>query len=363
MLLKLLKNIDLSQFEMHVLCLTGSGRIGNDIRALDVPVTLLELTSLLDALKAVVRVRRYIKGISPHILHGWMYHGNLAAWFCRFFIGPSVHVVWGVRQSLYDLSHQKRSTSHVIRFCASISKTVSKILYNSRLARQHHENIGYFTRLGETIPNGFDTSEYRPDSDAPGRLRAELKLPTGAQIVGMVARLDPMKGHVSFLRAAALIAVKSSTAHFVMVGRGVDATSPCLENYVNVSSLKGRVHFLGERADISKLFPGFDVAVTPSVSEGFANVIGEAMSCGVPCVVTDVGDSAMIVANCGRVVAVDDTEALSQSVYEILQMPVVERVKLGMRGRQRVLDEFSISSVADRYTRLYQSLCWAGEGG
>lgn len=360
MLWKLLANIDRSRFDMHVLCLLGDGRIGEDIRALGVPVTCLGMQSPASAFMVLGRLRRYMLAVLPDILHGWMYHGNLVAWFGRILVGARIPLVWGVRQSLYDFSQEKPATAHVIRFCAFISKAATKILYNSETARAHHEGIGYASLHGEIIPNGFDTDAYRPDEAARASLRRELALADEVPMVGMIARYDPMKGHANFLSAAELLAGQNPDVHFVLVGRGVDGANPVFQRAAKLPCLAGRIHLLGERQDISALTAGMDVAVTPSVSEGFANAIGEAMSCGVPCVVTDVGDSAKVVADCGRVVPPGDSVALARAIAGLLQMSVEARRSLGLRARQRVMDEFSISAVTARYAALYEALAGSG---
>lgn len=360
MLWKLLAHADYARFDMRVLCLLGDGRIGEEIRALGIPVSCLGIQSPAGAFKAFGKLRRYLRGVSPDILQGWMYHGNLAAWFGRLLSGSRIPLVWGVRQSLYDLSREKPATAQVIRFCAFVSKAATKILYNSETARGHHEGIGYASRHGESIPNGFDTEIFRPDETARSGLRREFGLEEDLPIVGMVARFDPMKGHSNFLAAAAWLAERHADVHFVLVGRGVEMANPVFAQVAGTIPLAGRIHLLGERQDIPALTAGLDVAVTPSVSEGFANAIGEAMSCGIPCVVTDVGDSAKVLGDCGRVVPPGDSLALAQAISELLRMPAGTRRALGMRARQRVIDEYSIAAVAARYEALYESLAGSG---
>lgn len=356
MLWKLLAQADRARFDMHVLCLLGDGRIGEEIRALGIPVTCLGIQSPAGAFKAFGKLRRYLREVSPDILQGWMYHGNLAAWFGRLLVGSRVPLVWGVRQSLYDLAREKPATAKVIKFCAFVSKAATKILYNSETARGHHEGIGYASLHGECIPNGFDTDIFCPDETARSGLRRELGLGEDVPVVGMIARFDPMKGHSNFLAAVALLAEQHADVHFILVGRGVDGENPLFQRAAKSAPLVGRMHLLGERQDIPALTAGLDVAVTPSVSEGFANAIGEAMSCGIPCVVTDVGDSAKVLGDCGRVVSPGNSAALAQAISELLRMPVETRRGLGLRARQRVIDEYSISAVAARYEALYEAL-------
>ena len=362
MLWKLLAHSDHTRFDIQVLCLSGDGRIGDEIRALGIPVTCLNIQSPAGAFKAFGKLRRCLREFSPDILQGWMYHGNLAAWFGRLLIDSRIPLIWGVRQSLYVLAWEKPTTAKVIKFCAFISKSATKILYNSETARGQHEGIGYASLRGESIPNGFDTEVFSPDSTARSKLRHELGLEDEVPIVGMVARFDPMKGHSNFLAAAALLARQHADVHFVLIGRGVEVDNPVFAQVARSTPLVGRVYLLGERKDIPLLTAGLDVAVTPSVSEGFSNTIGEAMSCGIPCVVTNVGDSARIVGDCGRVVETGNSAALAGAISELLCMPFQKRLDLGLLARQRVIDEFSISAVVSRYETLYESLVGSGKG-
>ncbi|MCQ8180247.1 glycosyltransferase [Methylomonas sp. SURF-1] len=359
MLWKLLAHADRERFDMRVVCLIGDGPVADDIRALGIPVLCLGARSPASGLKAVGRLRKYLLAARPDIVQGWMYHGNFAAWVGRWLIGRRVPLIWGVRQSLYDINKEKPGTAKIIRMCAWLSGAATKILYNSQTARQHHENIGYAPECGDWLPNGFDTDVFRPEPAARTALREELGLQPQAVLVGMVARYDPMKGHANFLKAAQLLAERRNDVHFVLAGRGVDSQNRLFVDAERSSALQGRLHLLGERQDIASITAALDIAVTPSVSEGFANAIGEAMSCAVPCVVTDVGDSAAVLGDGGRVVVAEDSQTLAAAIGELLDLAPERRQAIGMQARQRVLEQFSIQAVAQRYQDLYRSLAAA----
>ncbi|TPQ28504.1 glycosyltransferase family 4 protein [Methylomonas koyamae] len=359
MLWKLLAHADRERFDMRVVCLIGDGPVADDIRALGIPVLCLGARSPVSGLKAVGRLRKYLLAARPDIVQGWMYHGNFAAWAGRLLIGRRVPLIWGVRQSLYDINKEKPGTAKIIRLCAWLSRAATKILYNSQTAKQHHENIGYAPERGDWLPNGFDTDVFRPEPAARTALREELGLQPQAALVGMVARYDPMKGHANFLKAAQLLAERRNDVHFVLAGRGVDSQNRLFVDAERSSALQGRLHLLGERQDIASITAALDIAVTPSVSEGFANAIGEAMSCAVPCVVTDVGDSAAVLGDGGRVVAAEDSQTLAAAIGELLDLAPERRQAIGMQARQRVLEQFSIQAVAQRYQDLYRSLAAA----
>jgi glycosyltransferase involved in cell wall biosynthesis len=356
MLCKLLSHVDQSRFDMRVLSLLGGGKIGQDIMAIGIPVDTLNLHSPLSFFQSLSCLRQYLLKTRPDILQGWMYHGNLVAWCARFMLKRRIPLVWGIRHSLHDISRQKCSTTAVILFCAAISRAPERILYNSMQSRLHHEHLGFHYARGDTIPNGFEVDIYRPNSESRLELRRELGISKETPLVGLVARFDPLKDHQNFLAAIALVSQKHSAAHFVLIGLGMESSNPHLLRDKLSPDLQKKLHFLGERHDIPSITASLDIAVSSSISEGFSNSIGEAMSCGVPCVVTDVGDSAHILGVCGQVVPPSDSAALAHMIISILELPTQERLQLGKMARMRIIENFSIGTVVTRYHDLYEEL-------
>src|SRR5262249_13530770 len=162
-----------------------------------------------------------------------------------------------------------------------------------------------------------DLDRFAPDPKAYAAVRTELGLAPGATLVGVVGRHHPLKDHATFLRAAALLAGERGRVHFVLAGRGLEPGNPALEPLVGDTALRGRVHLLGERDDMPRLLAALDVLALSSVSESFPNVVGEAMACGVPCVVTDVGDAARIVGPTGIVVQPGNPAALADGLRRV----------------------------------------------
>ena len=111
-------------------------------------------------------------------------------------------------------------------------------------------------------------------------------------IIGLVARWDSLKDHSMFIEAAAAVSREHEDIYFVLVGRGIEWETPELAALIRTAGLQDRMILLGERDDIPSLTAAFDIACSSSITEGFPTTIGEAMACGVPCVVTDVGDAA-----------------------------------------------------------------------
>jgi glycosyltransferase involved in cell wall biosynthesis len=173
----------------------------------------------------------------------------------------------------------------------------------------------------------------------------------------MAARYDPQKDHANFVRAAALLLQKRQDVHFLLWGNNVDDNNLELVELVRSLSLQNHVLMLGLRMDGRRLFSALDVATLSSAyGEAFPQVIGEAMACGVPCVVTDVGDSALIAGNTGRIVPPRAPQLLANGWEELLSLPKIERAGLGKAAHERIKNLFGLEKTTQKYSQLYQSI-------
>lgn len=354
MLYKLLSRTSRERFEPVVVSLIGRGTLGDRIEALDVPVYSMGMKPQMPAPTAIWRLIRLVRRLRPDLIQGWMSHGNLAAQLAGAFAPGAGPVLWNVRRSLYSLDHEKFTSKAVIKLGARLSGLPAKILYNSRIGAIQHERFGYHTDKTLVIPNGFDTELFVPSTEARNVVRLELDISENGILIGLVGRYSPMKDHANFLRAAALLLRSHPDVHFVLSGRGVVWENHALGELIRELGIAEQVRLLGERADIPRLMAALDIASSSSAyDEGFPNVVGEAMSCGVPCVVTDVGDSAWVVGETGRVVPPRSSEALCAAWRELVEMGTAARRELGMRARQRIKDQFSIEKIVQQYEKVY----------
>jgi glycosyltransferase involved in cell wall biosynthesis len=286
-----------------------------------------------------------------------MYHGNLAGQLTRGFVPKPVPVLWSVRNSLYSLGYEKSITETLIQLCAKLSYLPNKVIYNSKISAKQHEKVGYRMDKSVVIPNGFETEIFTPSEEAVSDVRRELAIPLNTLLIGLIGRYHPVKDHPTFLQAAALLLKNypDLTVQFVLSGAEVDCDNQSLCGLVKELGLVDRIHLLGERQDIPRLTAALDIASCSSYTEAFPNVIGEAMSCGVPCAVTDVGDSAWIVGNTGRVVPPRNPEALANAWKDLIDQAAEGREVLGKAARARIIEYFSIDSVVAQYESLYES--------
>ena len=183
-----------------------------------------------------------------------------------------------------------------------------------------------------------------------------MKLDSEAFLIGVVGRYHPVKDHANFLHAAGILERTWPNVHFVLVGCGMDHTNSELVALIRQIGINKKIHLLGERTDVHYVTAALDIASSPSRSEGFPNVVGEAMACEVPCVVTDVGDSAKIVDVTGIVVPSRDAQALAYGWGKLIKMGAEARRKLGIAARKRIQDNYSLSTIAGQYEDLYHKV-------
>lgn len=336
-----------------VVSLTSQGKYGPLLEQKGVQVFDLGIDGVFASLFNLFMLRRILKSLSPDIIQTWMYHADLIGGFTAKLSGFN-NIYWNIRHSNLSRAHNSLSTILVAKFCAWLSSSIPKsIICCAEQARLTHEALGYDSRKTVVIPNGYDFSERNKIISVS--IRKELSLEKATRLIGMVARYNPQKNHAALLRSFSLI--KSDDVHLALVGPGITEANEELVALIGSLNISERVHLLGERTDIPSFMSELDLHVLSSSSgEGFPNVVAEAMASGTPCVVTDVGDAALIVDNLGWVVASGDEHALS----EVIQMALSEKEEKPAQWEQRKIDcaqsvrqRFSIKKMTLAYHKVW----------
>ena len=355
MLWKLLSRIDRTRFAPTVVVLRGgAASMLEEFRGIGADCELLDWRPGGAPLRPLRQLMQSLRALKPHVVQGWMYHANIAATLAVALTRLRAPVLWNIRQSLSDLEREKPLTRALIWAGGKLSRSAAAIVNNSEAsAVQHEQQMGYRAATRVIVPNGFDTDVFHPSSERKAALRAELRVSDDAVLVGLIGRYHVVKGHDVFLAAAALVARSHPATRFVMAGDGIDAANVELQRLIERSGLRDRVHLLGQRTDMAAVMSGLDINVSASAGEGFPNVVGEAMSCGVPCVVTDVGDCAAIVGDTGVTVPAADPQKLAQAIAGLVALGPGARAALGLRARQRAIERFSLDAVVRQYEDLY----------
>ncbi len=357
MLLKLLQHLDRDRFQHCVISLKDKGEIGAQIEALGIPVFALRMHFGLSTLQSFFRLVNYLRAAQPDLVQTWMYHADLLGGLAGKMAGCK-NMVWGIRNSDLDKRLTKRSTLIVVKICAFLSRWLpEKVITCSARAKEVHIRSGYCAEKIRVIPNGFNLDQFAPDDTARIRVRTQFGFPENTPLVGLMARYSPQKNHSGFIKAAKLVNSSMPQVRFLFAGRMVDEKNAELNELIQSNGLGRYVHLLGRRDDMPELMAALDVLVSSSsFGEAFPNVLGEAMACGVPCAVTDVGDSAEIIGEAGFVVSEGDMQGLAQSIIKLLNLDSYGKKNLGLKARARVKSEYEIGHVARMYESFYEEI-------
>jgi glycosyltransferase involved in cell wall biosynthesis len=339
------------RFEHRVISLGEVALVGAELRDAGVEVEALGMRSSLHLPRTFARLVKAMRRHRPDIVQCWMYHADLLGGLAARLAGVE-RVIWGVRSVITGRVGMARSTLGIRWLCARLSKHLpDRIVYVARSARERHERLGYDPGKSQIIPNGYPTKTgyHKP------ALGSELALPAESFIVGSAGRYCAVKDFGTFIAAAARLKA-DPRFRFVMIGGGLSRDNDELEAMLAQAGVRDRFHLLGHRHDIFDCLAGLDLFCLHSVDEGFPNVVAEAMSVETPCVVTDVGDAAFIIGSCGPVIPHSRPDLLAEEIAKIAALSPAERSALGVRSRERILANFSIESVSERYAALYAEL-------
>ncbi len=354
-LAKLVSGMDKSRFDNVVLNMGGGDSyLARTIEAGGVEVVTVAMRPKRRAPFGLARLLAHLALKKPDILQTWLHHADLVGLYASRIIG--VPLIWNLRCAELDPADHPGSLFTILRHLARNSSIPKAVIVNSTAGKMAHEAIGYHPAEWIVVPNGFDTDMFKPDQVAYEALRDEIGVKRDCPVIGLVARYHLMKDHSTFIKAAGLLCARRPDVHFVMVGTGVDENNTELTQAIADAGIKNKVHLLGEKENIPAITAGFDVATCSSYSEGFANVVGEAMSCAVPCVVTDAGDCADVVGDTGIVVNTRDPEAMARGWETILSMDPDRRKTMGRSARDRVAALYSLDKVARKYETIYERM-------
>lgn len=359
-LARLLSRMDSDRFESAVVTLREGGALRPRIEALGVPVYSLGLARGAIDPRGLFRLRDILRRERPDVVQSWMYHADLLSGIAGKLSGRPP-VVWNIRNGAIKDVGMRRMTQLVAHACGRTSRLLpTRIVCCSVSARSIHVALGYDDKRIVLIPNGYDIDAFAPDEELRTKLRRELGIPDHAPVIGIAARFDPIKDHRSFVRAAAIVAQQRPDTYFLMCGDNISAENDQLAGWIRDAGMTEKIHLLGRRTDMAAIYNGIDILASSSITEGFPNTIAEAMACGTPCAVTDVGDAALIVGEHGRVAPPSDPPALADAIMSLIDLGETGRKELGALARERIATEFSLSRTTEQYEELYERLATKG---
>ena len=356
-LLELVKNLDQSRFDISVVTFYEGGDFAAEIDYLPgISFYCLNKRGRWDLLPFLFRLGKLLHRLKPHIVHGYLSTANLLAVLMRPIV-PEIKVVWGVRSSNMDASHYDWLTKTQYFLERFLTRFAHLVILNSESALEYHVARGLPRQKCVVVHNGIDVAHFRRSADEGAAFRSEHRIAESAPVVLMAARLDPMKDHPTFLKAAALLRRDHPAVRFVLVGSGPSGYAAQLRSLITSLDLDSNVVCAGTRKDMVAVYSAADILTLPSrFGEGFPNVVAEAMACGVPCVVTDVGDARAVVGGIGAVVQPGESEGLAACWRSLLALTASEIEILRHSARSRIETSFDTVTMARKTSARLEAL-------
>jgi glycosyltransferase involved in cell wall biosynthesis len=341
----------------QVISLMSIGWYGERLAKLGIPVYALDMPKSRLTRHGIVKLYRLIRQIDPDTIQTWMYHSDLIGSVVARSAGKKA-VIWGIHNSDLDPTQTAFTTRAIVRVCAFLSGSIPrKIISCSEEGVRVHTALGYQPQKMVTIPNGYDVSEFAPNTNSRQELRQQWQIADGTTLFGLVARWNPQKDHANLIAALAhLQTLTASPWHCVMVGSKIGAENQDLVALLDRYQVRDRVTLLGIRDDIPAVMNALDLHVLSSAyGEAFPNVVAEAMACETPCIVTAVGDAALIVGDTGWVVPSSDAirlgEAMAEAIDLMSDLPAWKERQA--KCRQRIEANFSVQNMVVKYTDVW----------
>ncbi len=340
-------------FEPYIIHYYEGGALSEDLVNADISVTYVPKGGRTDFPGFYLRLVKQLKQIDPDIIHGYLDIPNLFALALKPLF-PRSKIIWGIRGS--GDSSSSFFGEIILQVETFLSQFTDLIINNSAVGKKYYLEKNFPAEKMVVVPNGIDLERFSPDPDAAKKVRQEWGIDDNQVVIGLPARISPMKDHPTFLRAANLLKDKYPNLVFVCVGKQDDKDDSSymdeLKQLGKELGLQDRLLWTGGRTDMPAVHNAFDLSVSASAyGEGFSNTVGESMACGNPCVVTDVGDSAWIVGELGEVVPPNDHQALAEKIGQMVdRLEECDRQAI----RQKIVDQFSVEQLAINTEKFLQ---------
>ncbi|WP_221074072.1 glycosyltransferase [Agarivorans aestuarii] len=296
-------------------------------------------------LLAVFKLRRLVKQRDVSLIQSWMYHANAIAGLYKLLFASKLPLFMGVHHSLDKYQDEKMSTRLALWLGKLVAHKTQQIICCSQRSVKQHIAYGYPADKMHFIANGYQFEQIV-------LLREQRQF---ARVIGAAGRWHPAKDYANLIAALAPICKANSALCLKIAGRDVNTQN------VELMALLKRYEFpkeqcmlLDEVSDMESFYQGIDVFVLPSKTEGFPNVLVEAMSYALPCITTDVGDAAYILSKPEWVVAPQSPKDLQTAIERMINVHQTVRQTIANDNQGRVLAEFSIGDISQRYLKVYQ---------
>ena len=342
--------------EISVATMYPGGVFEDLLSANNISTYCLEKARRWQILSPLIRLQRILKIVRPDLLHSYGPETNVLLVLHRFFFKKNL-LVWGVRNSSLERELYGRFEK-ILYWCeCRWSQIPDLIIFNSEAGKRLSVRDGFDKSRIKVIQNGIDANEYRPNSELRNAFRTKLGLVSERKVIGIVGRIDPQKDHQTFIKAVSLLPEhQKMEVAVICIGFRDEQEVRALRERVKSLGLEKKFIWLKRERSTVNVLNGLDILVSSSVSEGFSNVIAEGLAVGIPCVVTDVGDSKLIVSEYGFVVPRKDSQALSDAISKMLQDSRLRSDAFSKAARNHIVSKFSIDTLVSNTETTLQRL-------
>jgi glycosyltransferase involved in cell wall biosynthesis len=316
-----------------IFSLTTKGPIADKIEELGIEVSAVNLNKNPFSLFNILKLIKDVRKLKPKYIQTWMYHSDFIGTIVSLF--TRIPVIWNIRQASVNVKLNKTLTVIISRLCAKLSFIPIKILSCTQAGINEHAKIGYDKSKMQFVPNGFETEEFTPKEHHNVKKK-----------IIHVGRFAPLKNHTSFMEIARAIHEEFPDCEFYLYGDDVDSTNIILTSRLGITPF----HLEGRNTNLKDIYAESDLLISTSLSEGFSNTIGEALSCGCTVITTDVGDSAIIVDDPKNTFKPHQESEIARRAIELLKNPTSPS-----ENREKITSRFKIQDTVKQYESIYLS--------
>ena len=337
----------------QIVCLTNKSFYSNLLEENNIKIYELNMNRFHNFLIAPIKFYSILRKIKPQIVQTWMYHSDLFGGLIAKLAGIEI-VIWNARSSSFKIPEITYSSLLTSRINALLSWFVpTKIICCGKYAAQCHINQGYDSSKIKIIFNGVDTKLFAPNSKNRNLIRRKYSITTNTILIGMVARYTPLKDHVTLLKSLSLFNNFKQNWICILSGRGMNHSNYELVEMINSLNLSKKVRLIGTQTNINEIYNSLDLHILSSTSEGFPNCLIEALSSGVPCISTNVGDAKFILKDLGWVINTSNPYQLAKVIKKFSVLKESEIAKISESSRNRIKSQFSLRKLIENYDNLY----------